>query len=296
MNELEQSLIIKVSNGNIREAQEAAKAVLAANTLKKDKWFCESYLKRLNTTLEQTIELPYQVQNLLIAEDITRFPEDRFLLREPDQKVAAEVMDAYKVSAILQEKGITYKASLILHGKSGVGKTMLARYIAHKLELPFLYVRISNIIDAYLGKTSQNIANIFSFLAGHPCVMCFDEIDTLGMARGQKNDVGEMNRIVMTLMQEIDRAPNNIVLIGTTNRFDRLDEALVRRFELNYEMQPLEVSEANELAQRFFASADIDSTGWFDTWFAETIREPMPASAVVNRCTRKTIEIVRALL
>ena len=51
MNELEQSLIIKVSNGNIREAQEA-EAVLATNTLKKDKWFCESYLKRLNTTLD----------------------------------------------------------------------------------------------------------------------------------------------------------------------------------------------------------------------------------------------------
>lgn len=69
MNELEQSLIIKASNGNIREAQEAAKAVLAANTLKKDKLFCESYLKRLNTTLDCNSYYHWRENRTIAGED-----------------------------------------------------------------------------------------------------------------------------------------------------------------------------------------------------------------------------------
>ena len=293
MTNYEKILVEKVVSGNIREAQAAAKAMLENNTLKKDRSFCDYNIARLNTSLAQTIELPYNLQDLLIAEDASNFPIDRFYLREEDQKVASEVMDAYRVSAELQERGINYKATLILYGKSGVGKTMLARYIAYRMHLPFLYVRISNIVDSYMGKTSQNIARIFEFLAGHPCVMCFDEIDVLGMARGQKNDVGEMNRIVITLMQELDRAPNNIILIGTTNRFDRLDTALVRRFELSYEMLPLNHAEAVKLAETFFRSSRVEPNEWFADWCGKTLIDDVPASGVVNLCTRKVIEIVK---
>ena len=295
MTDLERTLIDKVINGNIRQAQETAKLLLEADKTKKEAGFCQHRLQRINTILEKAIELPYNLQELLIAEDVTTtFPVNRFYLRESDQKIAEELMDSYRVSEELQGRGINYKATLMLYGASGVGKTMLARYIAYRVQLPFVYVRISNIVDSYLGKTSQNIARIFDFLAGHPCVMCFDEIDTLGMARGQRNDVGEMNRIVITLMQELDRAPNNIILIGTTNRYDRLDAALVRRFELSYEMTPLGFTEAVELAKTFYTAARVEVGEWFEDWCKETLIAPIPASQVTNLCTKEVIRQVKA--
>lgn len=107
---------------------------------------------------------------------------------------------------------------------------MLARYIAHKAKLPFLRIQFSSLVDSHLGQTQSNLARIFDYVRTAPCVLCFDEIDAVGMARGQKDDVGEMNRVVIAIMQEMDRLPNNVIIIGTTNRFDRLDPALIRRF------------------------------------------------------------------
>ena len=62
-----------------------------------------------------------------------------------------------------------------------------------------------------------------------PCVLCIDEIDTIAMRRGQ-TDVGEMNRVVISLMQELDQLPNDMIVVATTNRYDQLDSALLRRF------------------------------------------------------------------
>lgn len=63
-----------------------------------------------------------------------------------------------------------------------------------------------------------NIAKVFKYIKTAPCVLCFDEIDDVSIVCGQKNDVGEMNRIVIALMQEMDSLPNNVIIIGTPNR------------------------------------------------------------------------------
>lgn len=188
--------------------------------------------------------------------------------------------------------GIPYLPALILHGESGCGKTMLARYIAHKADLPFVYVQFSNLVDSHLGSTQSNVAKVFGYARSAPCVLCFDEIDAIGMARGQKDDVGEMNRVVIALMQEMDRLTNKAIIIGTTNRFDRLDPALVRRFPLQYELKPLVAAEVKQLAQKFFSYAGVDSTDWLFTWCSQTFGEVTPASSVVKECTNEIVKQV----
>lgn len=280
-----------ICDGDIRLARQQARIVLNGLTNKKDEQFKENMLRKLDAKGD-FIELPYNLQHLLLAEDMANFPEARFVLREEEGKAVEKTLALYRAADKLAEMGIPYLPALILHGQSGCGKTMLARYIAHKADLPFIYVQFSNLVESYLGKTQSNVARVFEYVRTAPCVLCFDEIDAIGMARGQKDDVGEMNRIVIALMQEMDRLSNRVIIIGTTNRFDRLDSALVRRFPLQYELKPLSKTEAKKLAQKFFAHAGVDSANWLQTWCDQTFGESTPASSVVKECTDVVVKQV----
>ena len=291
MNDNERKLIRYVCDGDIRKSKQQAKVILNGLTSKKDELFKSNMLRRLETKTT-LIDLPYNLKELLIAEDSANFPESRFILRTDEAKAVERVIAVYRASEQLANLGIAYLPALLLYGESGCGKTMLSRYIAYKTQLPFVYVRFSSVISSFLGSTQSNIAKIFEYARTSPCVLCFDEIDAVGMARGQKNDVGEMNRIVIALMQELDSLPNNVIVIGTTNRFDRLDDALVRRFPLRYELTALTLEEARLLAWKFFQHADINPSNWFDDWCAKNFENIISASTVVAKCTEKIIDIM----
>lgn len=288
MNDRERDLIQWVVDGDIRKAQQCARLVLDGITAKKDEQFKTNMIRRLDAK-GNVIELPYNLQHLLVAEDMVDFPMARFLLREEDKSAVGKVLDLYKVSKRLAEMGIPYLPAMILHGESGCGKTMFARYIAHKANMPFVYVKFSRLVDSYLGKTQENIGRIFDYVRSAPCVLCFDEIDAIGMARGQVGDVGEMNRIVIALMQEMDRLPNNVIIVGTTNRFDRLDPALVRRFPVQYEMKPLSAEDAELLARKFFAYTGIEYQDWASGWCKDMFGDGTPAATVIKHCTEVVV-------
>lgn len=293
MNDKERTLLQYVCDGDIRKAQQQAKIVLNGITTQKDQNFKNHQLKKLEAKGPTLIELPYNLRDLLIAEDCTDFPNSRFILRENEEKAVSEVLSLYRVADRLSEIGISYLPALMLYGQSGCGKTMLARYIAHKADLPFVYVRFSSLVNQYLGGTQSNIGRVFEYARTAPCVLCFDEIDAVGMARGQANDVGEMNRIVIALMQEMDRLHNHVIIVGTTNRFDRLDPALIRRFSIQYEIKPLSMEDARKMAEKFFNFADVGfNTDWIGKWCEENLSGQIPASTVVKRCTDAIVKIL----
>ena len=293
MNDKERTLLQYVCDGDIRKAQQQAKILLDGITTQKDQNFKNHQLKKLEAKGPTLIELPYNLRDLLIAEDCADFPNSRFILRENEEKAVNEVLSLYRVADRLSEIGISYLPALMLYGQSGCGKTMLARYIAHKADLPFVYVRFSSLVNQYLGGTQSNIGRVFEYARTAPCVLCFDEIDAVGMARGQANDVGEMNRIVIALMQEMDRLHNHVIIIGTTNRFDRLDPALIRRFPIQYEVGPLSVEDACKLARKFFNFADVGcSDDWIEKWCDEKLSGQIPASTVVKHCTDEIVKIL----
>ena len=290
MNDTERILIRYVCEGDIKKAQQQARILLGQMNAKKDSDFSQNMLRKLDAKPVNLIELPYNLRELLIAEDVTDFPKKRFILRTGEADIVRQTLSSLKASERLSEMGISYLPALMLHGQSGSGKTMLARYIAHKADLPFVYVRFSSIVSSYLGSTQANIAKVFEYAKNSPCVLCFDEIDAVGMARGQKNDVGEMNRIVIALMQEMDQLPNNIIVVGTTNRFDRLDPALIRRFTITHEVLPMSSEDVTALAKKFFRYSGVQIEGWFSEWRNANFSEDEPASAVVEKCTSLIVE------
>lgn len=260
MNDETRMLIRYVCDNDIRKAQAQAKVILKHTTTQKDARFVESQLKKLESSNARFIELPYNLQNILAAEDSTFFPESRFLLRPDEEKVVERILKIREAAAALKEMHISYTPTLMLYGDSGTGKTMLAKYIAYRAGVPYLYVRFSGLINSYLGKTQENLNHIFTYAKQQPCVLCIDEIDTIAMRRGQRSDVGEMSRIVISLMQEMDQLPNDLIVVGTTNRFDQLDDAMVRRFTVTQEIKAFSFTDACALLRKFFDFADFDMT------------------------------------
>ncbi|WP_374041013.1 AAA family ATPase [Massilia sp. PAMC28688] len=117
-----------------------------------------------------------------------------------------------------------------LYGAPGTGKTQTARWIAAELELPLLTVRCDTLISSLLGQTSKNLRRVFDYVEQRPCVLFLDEFDALASARGNERDVGELQRVVIALLQNIDALSENTIVLAASNHERLLDPAVWRRF------------------------------------------------------------------
>lgn len=130
----------------------------------------------------------------------------------------------------LIEEGIGISPSLLMYGPPGCGKTELARYIAAKLSLPLVTARIDTLISSFLGSTSKNLRLLFDHVSDRPCVLFLDEFDALAKLRDDKQELGELKRVVVSLLQNIDSIKGHRVLLAATNHEHLLDPAIWRRF------------------------------------------------------------------
>lgn len=133
--------------------------------------------------------------------------------------------------AIHNKSGLS---KFLFYGKPGCGKTESAYQIARLLNRDILSVKFEQLIDSRLGETSKNIALLFdevNHLSYNKVIVIFDEIDALVLDRVNQNDLREMGRVTSTFLKELDRLNDNITVIATTNLFNSLDKAIVRRFD-----------------------------------------------------------------
>ena len=292
MNQMEKILISYVCQGDISFAKKTAKTILEKLNTKTDEACREKNLRLLSSATP--IELPYNLQGLLYAEDESNFPIDRYLIREEEEELAKKILKSYRVATRLEEMGLRYLPSALLYGDSGCGKTELSKYIAYRAGLPFVYVNFSNLVESLLGKTQSNLTRVLDYVKTNPCVLCFDEIDAIGVERGDHHDVSEMSRVVIALMQGLDRLPNHVIVIGTTNRFDRIDPALARRFTTSYKVRVLSKEEAKTLTEKLLVSAGMDPAEERFRVLLDNQSDLSSASFVVNKCTEAIVERIAA--
>ncbi|MHB8956033.1 MAG: AAA family ATPase [Pirellulaceae bacterium] len=132
----------------------------------------------------------------------------------------------------MQRRGLQPRSKLLFYGVPGCGKSLTARALAHELGIPIYVVRFDAVIGAYLGQTAIHLRQLFHFAETTPCVLLLDELDALGKRRGNPLDVGELDRIVIALMQELEHSRPKGLIVGTSNMPRHLDDALWRRFDL----------------------------------------------------------------
>ncbi|WKK56920.1 AAA family ATPase [Sphingobacterium sp. BN32] len=195
------------------------------------------------------------IQDLIIKDKEPVNLNDVFLSEENRLQIEQLIKEQLYVED-LQQYGLPVNNKVLLFGSSGCGKTTTAKAIAHAVERPLIVLNLSNIINSRIGETSQNIKQVFDRAIRDKAVLFLDEFDQIGKARGEdENDVGEMRRLVNTMIQLIDYLPEQVMLICATNHIDIIDFALIRRFQLkiSFEMPSDEVLDTyyNKLLARF---------------------------------------------
>ena len=153
-------------------------------------------------------------------------------------------------------KGMKKRSGILFYGPPGTGKTLLAKAIATEYSLNFFSVKGPELLNMYIGESEANVRRVFQRARdARPCVVFFDELDSVAPKRGNQGDSGGvMDRIVSQLLAELDGmsggdgAGEGVFVIGATNRPDLLDPALLRpgRFD---KMLYLGVSDTHEKQQ-----------------------------------------------
>ncbi|KAK1957618.1 ATPase [Colletotrichum sublineola] len=150
-------------------------------------------------------------------------------------------------------KGMKKRSGILFYGPPGTGKTLLAKAIATEYSLNFFSVKGPELLNMYIGESEANVRRVFQRARdARPCVVFFDELDSVAPKRGNQGDSGGvMDRIVSQLLAELDGmsggddTSGGVFVIGATNRPDLLDAALLRpgRFD---KMLYLGVSDTHE--------------------------------------------------
>lgn len=158
---------------------------------------------------------------------------DDIILRDDSRNELNNLLKEYKYFDKLHGYGLPVNNKLMLFGASGCGKTSTAKALANALNKPIYILNLSNVISAKIGETSQHLKQVFDKAGRDNAVLFLDEFDQIGKSRlSEDKDVGEIRRLVNTLIQLIDYFPEKALLICATNHVDVIDQALLRRFQL----------------------------------------------------------------
>ncbi|MGI0063310.1 MAG: CDC48 family AAA ATPase [Nitrosopumilaceae archaeon] len=136
-----------------------------------------------------------------------------------------------KYPMLYEKLGHKMPRGILLHGPSGTGKTLLAKAVATESEANFVSVRGPELLSKWVGESERGIREIFRRARqASPCVIFFDEIDSIAPIRGAGGETAVTERVVSQLLTELDGMENmrGVVVLAATNRADMIDTALLR--------------------------------------------------------------------
>lgn len=162
----------------------------------------------------------------------------------------------------LRSHGLTPRRKLLLVGPPGSGKTMTAAALAGELHTPLFTVQLDGLMTKFMGETASKLRLVFSAMGETKGVYFFDEFDAIGAKRSERNDVGEVRRILNSFLQFLEEDESDGLVVAATNHPELLDPALFRRFDdvIEYSLPSAEV--ATGIFQARLSSFDTRDIDW----------------------------------
>ena len=154
------------------------------------------------------------------------------VLQDNQRRIIKQILEEQQNVVKLSKYKMVPVNKVLFCGPPGCGKTMTAKAIARELDLPIAYVRLDGLVSSYLGQTSSNLRKVFDSVRNQRIVLFLDEFDAIAKKRDDENELGELKRVVTTLLQNFDNMPTNVFLIAATNHEHLLDPAIWRRFNI----------------------------------------------------------------
>lgn len=221
---------------------------------------------------ELTIKTPVPVDKETSAAILEVIFDDGLPQEEPvfndqiKEAVDSVVLEWSNYTKLVQMNA-TPSRSCLIYGEPGTGKTHLAKWIAKRVGLPVVLAKLDGIVSSFLGTSSRNISNLFKFANRYKCVLLLDEFDAIAKLRDDPQEVGEVKRIVNTLLQCLDERNEMGFTIGVTNHEQLLDPAIWRRFDVQIEIPKPSSQVITMLIKKFIApleynEAEVVFLGW----------------------------------
>jgi len=163
-------------------------------------------------------------------------PEKMPLFDDDMKRAVISVVGEWRKFDKLLEINAQPSKSCLIFGKPGTGKTHLAKWLARQTGLPVVLARLEGLVSSFLGTSSRNIGNLFAFANKYQCILLLDEFDAIAKLRNDTQEVGEVKRVVNTLLQCLDTRKEIGLTIGVTNHEGLLDPAIWRRFDIQIEI------------------------------------------------------------
>lgn len=185
-----------------------------------------------------------EIQPSIIRDVLVEIPEVKWNevggLEEIKDKISQAIEWPFHYPEFFNKFNLSAPKGIMLAGPPGVGKTLLVKALANKIKVNFISIKGPELLSKWVGESEKGIRKIFlKARQAAPCIIFFDEIDSLVPARGGHNNE-VIDRVVSQFLTELDgiQELENVIVIGATNRLDILDNALLRpgRFDLVLEI------------------------------------------------------------
>ena len=249
--------LVKASRqGDDLKVRKAVEALAAEERAKNHTILADRLLAQLQSdngryAQQSTRLLNHSTSNPLVAETVPRrCLEDLILPAEADETLRELVAEQHRAD-LLHSYGLEPRNRVLFAGPPGNGKTTLAEALANALNVSLLVVRYEAVIGSYLGETAQRIGRVFEHARSQHCVLFFDEFDSVGKERGDLHETGEIERVVSSLLLQIDALPSYVVVVTASNHPELLDRAVWRRFQIRLELPAPTQGQIEEWFRRF---------------------------------------------
>ena len=236
--------LASVTHGFVGADVEALTKEAAMNVLRKflpelkvekDEKISTEVLEKLKVDHEDFIEALKTVRPSAMREVLVETPnikwEDVGGLDNIKQELKEAVEWPLKHAESFKRMGIRPSRGLLLYGPPGTGKTLLAKAVAKESEANFINIKGPSLLSMWVGKSEEGVRKVFERARQvAPCIVFFDEIDSLANKRGEETGTKVTERVLNQILAEMDGLEdlNNVIVIGATNRPDMLDTALLR--------------------------------------------------------------------